>query len=313
MQDLAPNAKIHWNDHILGKDSGIRRQIDVAVRWMDGPDERLLIVDAKNWSKPADVGAVEKFASMVKDVRASSGVLVCNAGFAKTIHDYARKLGVSLWNLHDAESRDWSRDLTIPLVWLDLEPTVKCSVLGWFDAGDGIIPDGEFPFVLSFDDGSSDEFGSTFVKVDPVQTFVRAWNGREVPRSTGQVHRISLDRSVRALVRDRSDVLRWRPLKEFGMSYTVDCKSWLGQFSPDKCRGLIDHLDDQAFVATYLPVGQIPVIRDESWQPVDDPDRVAVSIRGTFVTTESIKFLVNTGAKIHDLNFTLLKREPYGD
>jgi hypothetical protein len=53
MQDLAPHADVKWNDHIIGLDSETERQIDVSVRWSDGENRYLLIVDAKDWSHQA--------------------------------------------------------------------------------------------------------------------------------------------------------------------------------------------------------------------------------------------------------------------
>src|SRR5262245_61352883 len=41
--------------------------------------------------------------------------------------------------------------------------------------------------------------------------------------------------------------------------------AWLSQFTPDECRGLVDYLDGEAFIASHLPVGQIPVERDHRW------------------------------------------------
>src|SRR5436309_2741660 len=43
-----PNAAITRNDHILGKDSGRSREIDIAIRYKLGATELLLIVDCKN-------------------------------------------------------------------------------------------------------------------------------------------------------------------------------------------------------------------------------------------------------------------------
>jgi Restriction endonuclease len=114
MQDLAPHAEVKWNDRIIGQDSETDRQIDVSVKWKDGEKRYLLIIDAKDWRDPANISNIEKFAGMVRDVRASKGILVCNAGFSKQAHTYARNLGIGLCNLHDAESRDWSRDLSTP-------------------------------------------------------------------------------------------------------------------------------------------------------------------------------------------------------
>ena len=68
----------------------------------------------------------------------------------------------------------------------------------------------------------------------------------------------------------------WRPTA-FQMSYQVDRRTWLGQFTPDECRGRVDYLDGEAFIASHLTVGQIPVERHDRRVEIDDPDGVAVS------------------------------------
>jgi hypothetical protein len=307
MQDLAPHAQIKWDDHILGEDSEILRQIDVSVRWKDGDDEHLLIIDAKDWSKPADVGDIEKFAGMVKDVRAGRGILVCNAGFSRAAHTYAANLGVGLCNLHDAESRGWARDLTIPIVWIELTPQVRVSTETWLNVGDQVQSDERFPFVLSLGDSSADEVSFPYAKLDVIGTFARVWNAGEIPRTVGERHEICEERSLRALVRDVAGTMRWRPLRRFSIYYTVVQASWLGQFCPSQCRGLIDYLDSKAFVASYLPIEELPVRRDESWDAIGDPNKVALSVRGTVVTTACFQIIDGTTGDVSDLRFEFIK------
>ena len=85
-------------------------------------------------------------------------------------------------------------------------------------------------------------------------------------------------------VEDTNGQPGWRSIG-FRIMYEVARRAWLGQFAPDECRGLVDYLDDNAFIASHLPVGQVPVERDERWVEIDDPDGVAINTRGTVVTT----------------------------
>lgn len=307
MQDLAPHAEVKRDDRIIGQDSETERQIDVSVRWTHGDDQYLLIIDAKDWSRPADIGGVEKFAGLTKDVRASSGILVCNAGFSRQAHNYAENLGLRLCNVHDAESRDWSRDLTVPIVWIDLTPQVRCHAEIWLDPGDQPQADEIFPFVFSFDDDSvGDELRFPYSKIDVIGSFANLWNAGTLPRELDEEHEVGEERPLRALVRDASGVMRWRPVNHLALHYTVTQSARLGQFKPSQCRGLIDHLDGQAFIASYLPVSEVPILPDESWEPIADPKKVAVSIRGTVVTTEGIQVLDGTG-EVRDLSFRLVR------
>ena len=68
------------------------------------------------------MNAIGEFVAVVEDVGASRGVMVCRSAFAKDAKTDARNKGIALYNLHDAESRDWRLELTIPLLWIDLHP-----------------------------------------------------------------------------------------------------------------------------------------------------------------------------------------------
>jgi len=53
--ELAPFATVTHDDHIVGKESEARRQIDISARWTVGDDENLLIVQVKDCKRKADV------------------------------------------------------------------------------------------------------------------------------------------------------------------------------------------------------------------------------------------------------------------
>lgn len=65
--------------------SGSASQIDVLVdhRWKTGAASRI-IVDAKNRSRPLDLGDVEQFEGMMRDCRAVRGIIVCTAGWSES-------------------------------------------------------------------------------------------------------------------------------------------------------------------------------------------------------------------------------------
>jgi hypothetical protein len=75
---VTPNASL------IGSISGVKRQIDILVdaRWEQGVSRRI-IFDAKLRKRKLDVKDVESFEGMMRDVRASRGVLVCSAGATK--------------------------------------------------------------------------------------------------------------------------------------------------------------------------------------------------------------------------------------
>jgi hypothetical protein len=117
--DLEPQAAVKHDDKLAGFESGIMRQIDVSIRTAIAGHEILVIVQAKELSRPADVNVVGEFQSVIRDVRAAKGVLICSGGYTGPALEYGRKLSIDLCTAHDAQHRKWAVDLKIPLLWIE--------------------------------------------------------------------------------------------------------------------------------------------------------------------------------------------------
>jgi restriction endonuclease Mrr len=76
------DTSVQPNVTLRGTISGADRQIDVLIdhRWRGGTSSRIL-VDAKSRARPLDLGDVEQFEGMMRDCRASRGIIVCTAGW----------------------------------------------------------------------------------------------------------------------------------------------------------------------------------------------------------------------------------------
>jgi hypothetical protein len=142
-----PRQQSPLDDHLYGNDSETKRQIDVSIRWSDRGQEYLTIVQAKDWGRRADIPAVGEFAQVVEDVRATRGVMVCRSGFTANAKTLARNKGIGLYNLHDAESRDWCLDLTIPLLWIDLHPTAVFNQRIYLERGEALLLEDGLPIL----------------------------------------------------------------------------------------------------------------------------------------------------------------------
>lgn len=293
-------ATVKHNDFIDGHLSGTRRQIDVSIRWSSGVDQYLTIVQAKDYGDPADIGVVDEFLSVVRDVKATGGILIGRSGFTRNAYTYARNTGVSLLNLHDAESANWSLHLTVPIVWIELTPTVSVKYQARFEAGDGVPAREPLSSPLTSDGGKT--------RINPISTFEKHWNGPTAQRMPGVVHSLVSTAPLQAFVRDVNGDIQLRPVREFSLDYTVEQKTWLGQFQPSQCRGLIDYLDKKAFTASYLPLSEIPAQRDDQWREVVDPTQVAIDIRGTVVTTTRIVLV--EGGRMEEMDFQYLGPDP---
>jgi hypothetical protein len=300
LAELHPMATVKRNDFIYGRLTETKRQIDVSIRWNSGDDEYLTIVQAKDHGRRANIKVVDEFLSVIKDVGATGGILICRSGFTGRAHTYARNCGVSLLNLHDAQSTNWSLQLTIPIIWIELTPNVQIGHQVELKVGDSLPTTDPLGAPLTNDGGKT--------RINPVSTFEKYWNGPAAARELGVEHRVPVQaEAVQAMVRTANGTTELRPVHEFNIIYTTMQKAWLGRFQPAQCRGLIDYLDEQAFTASYLPLSEIPVQRDDQWQEIDDPAKVVVSIRGTVVTTARI--LVVEGGQMKDLNIQYLGPE----
>lgn len=71
---------------------------------------------------------VDAFLSVVKDVRASKGILICNKGFTKGAIDYALNTGIDLCSAHDASYRNWQFDLKIPVLVSFIKKQLKVNL-----------------------------------------------------------------------------------------------------------------------------------------------------------------------------------------
>lgn len=103
----AEGAKVTFNDHITGKRTGRRRQIDVSLRFSNGYYEYLVVVECKDYEVPID--DVEAFRTKLEDV-GGRGILVSSKGFQKGAKTTAEAYGIELFTLTE-EFSDWTKKI----------------------------------------------------------------------------------------------------------------------------------------------------------------------------------------------------------
>lgn len=300
LAELEPDATVVWNDSIYGHLTEAPRQIDVSIRWHDGPSHYLTIVQAKDLSAPADIGIVDEFSAVVRDVNASGGILICRSGFSKTAQTYARNCGIRLMNIHDAQSANWSLQLSIPILWLELTPIISTQAVVYLEAGDSFPTRDPLGMPLTYDVPTK--------RIDVMSSFKRHWNSPGTDRRPGMDHFIRADKPVKAIVRDSASAIVTRDVHDFAIKYVVEQKSWLGRFRPSECRGIVDYLNDSAFVASHLPVSTVPFTRDDHWEAIPDVSRVAVNLKGTVVTCQKVVLIDSLTSE--ELSISYLGTDP---
>jgi len=129
LRSYIPNAKIVLNDKILGRQSGLLREIDISIRIDFGEGELLYIIQCKDRAKrPADIVILGEFSSVIRDVGASKGFLICRSGFAKSNRHYAETIGIELLTIEDIRSERWRTDIIqIPIFFIKKSLHFKLS------------------------------------------------------------------------------------------------------------------------------------------------------------------------------------------
>jgi hypothetical protein len=265
--ELEPGARVTHNASIVGTFSGASRQIDVLIE-----NEELgtrVVVDCKDHRRPVNIISAGAFASLLEDVEATAGVLVCNKGFSKATLTYAKKKGFDLARLHDVESRKWNLDVLLPIIWRRLRlADLSVGVLVHMEAG--MTVETNKPLQLSKDG----------VPVDVVSFFERAWN-------VGQLHRGNPgDGELEATLDIELADGVVRPDAKVTIKYAAAGDARLGYVTPQQSRGMLDEASG-AYMTAHLDVGA--TVEQEpagGWKPVFDPDDLAVRLKGTVITLE---------------------------
>ncbi len=288
-KELSPLADVKWNDHIYGHNSKTKRQIDISIRTKIDNHEILEIVQLKNWKYKANIKAVDEFASVVKDVKATSGILVCKSGFTSQAKKYAKNMGIKLINLHDAESRDWNQDIKIPILWIEYSLVFHSEGKFFSKYAQTAYFGKKSKFTLSPDEGKT--------TIDILPLFKEKWNDWKIDKTPNKKHKFPLpdNLSVRTIL--NNGIETWQPIENFQLIYELKMKkSLLGYFQPNECRGIIDYQNDDAFIASHLPsFNEIPKIPEKGWQPIEDPEKIAINIKSTLLTIEKFERIESIG------------------
>jgi hypothetical protein len=106
------------DEKLPGHDSKTLRQIDVVIRGVVNQYQILIVVECRDEARPVDVGEVDAFVSVVRDVRANKGVMISTSGFSSAAIELARVHGITTktYLYLDTENIDWKTEVTIPVL-----------------------------------------------------------------------------------------------------------------------------------------------------------------------------------------------------
>ncbi|NEU08381.1 restriction endonuclease [Flavihumibacter sp. R14] len=250
-KELEPVADVRMNDQILGLETQKQRQIDISIRSTIAGHEILMIVQAKNHKKPADIKIVGEFDSVIRDIRASKGILICSAGFTKTAKEYAKRLKIDLYTAHDASKVNWQTEIQIPVIKRSLTVEVKI----------------QHHYVV-MKPGAMDHMHLPFPE-DAFNIFMEKWQKDDIPKNEG-THYLELNREDIQLNENLF------PLKS-GVSYTIKARHHFKFFVPTEYRGLRDYITEK-FKPTFMAFNEpIPFLNDGTWKYLEAPEEISLN------------------------------------
>lgn len=267
------------NDRIKGTESGRLREIDISIRGkIDGVD-LLYVVQAKDYKNhKADLNVIGSFSSVIKDIGASKGFLVCSSGFAKSNSQYARTLGIELLSVEDIDSSKWKAVIEIPVVYINYTIFYSLS-----HSSPGNLMMELFQSVENFSITPEDyksfsiDGGKSFLNINEhIANFLQ--NGKA---SLKEKKAITFDLPVR---------LTKFPKFEFTVSSLVidpQKKAFLKYIVPDQYRGIRDHLN-KTFIPTTLEITNIPFQLDDTFIPIQESE-IPINPAGYSIQVEAIR------------------------
>ena len=114
--DLASDCIVTPNDKIVGKRTGVERQVDVSVRRRMGQFEILAIIESKDHARPLDVKDIEEFMGLAQDVGAHKAAIVASNGYSETAKTRAKDAGIELYRVLDTGDHPWRVELACPTI-----------------------------------------------------------------------------------------------------------------------------------------------------------------------------------------------------
>jgi hypothetical protein len=105
---LHKKAEVVLDEKLIDKDTGNKRQVDIAIRIKDGPIVFLAIVEVRNRTRPVGVGYIEQVLTKRDSVGADKAIIVSKSGFYQSALEKARNNKIGTYTFEEALKKDWS-------------------------------------------------------------------------------------------------------------------------------------------------------------------------------------------------------------
>ncbi|WP_234733441.1 restriction endonuclease [Tellurirhabdus bombi] len=269
---LFPELEVTLDDNIVGTQSGVRRQIDISIKGQVSGVDILYLVQCKDYTRRADINKVGELSSVMQDVGASKGFLICSGGFTRTIHQYAQKLGIELWSVEDVNSSQWHVEKKIPVIYIQKQgksANVNLQLIPIPEMYDRLEKEthtnisaaiGEAIKEVSLDEGRS----STSL-VDYINHILSANN-------------IDFSVTPNLELNDPNLKIRiwgiWTPVS-FKVQFNHEKKYYLKYITPEEYSQIRDHITQEATPLNFL-IDNFSIELDDSYVEVD-PNEIPIS------------------------------------
>jgi Restriction endonuclease len=228
-RELMPEAKVQTNLRRQGRRSQSLRQIDILVEMKAGQFDMSVVIDCKDYKKPADIKDVEAFIAMIEDLGPTKGAIISASGFTEGAIQRARDAGIDTYSLIATGDHPWAKLLSIPALAGDLSLTNYSFTLEMHGFGGGLRMQDWRYLKLYQSDGQLIDCA--------LNLFIDRWSRRLIETRQGTHTRQPIS-NVETWVRSTNGQL-YR-LNVFA-NYTVQEELRLGRIPLKDMRGFINH------------------------------------------------------------------------
>ncbi len=272
-KELEPNAVVTQDDKIEGYESKIKRQIDVSIRDKIAGVNILIIVQAKDYKDKVDVNEVGNFATVIKDVKASKGVMICNMGFTKGAQGMAESYGIDLFSAHDVNLPRWKIDYNMPVLVRQIKLKIEFKFKGKVETDEereAISKLNSNPWEQVFSKDRVNELES------PLTVFAREWNSKKIEIRPGK--------NVINFVLDENDLLfvkcdnKWIRVLFYDIFFDVEESYWIKKLKPIEFRTL-KNLTDEELIISHVEVdeNELRPSEEDGWIIVKDFKNIPIA------------------------------------
>jgi hypothetical protein len=276
--DLEPKASIRFQDKIHSLTNVTSHVVDISIRSVLSGQNILTVVNVYPGLSQVDEQKVLEFAALLTDVGASKGIMVCNSGYTSSAKALAPSLGIELCSIQDAQSKDWSEDIKIPVLVNKTAPHLNGKFNIYLEKGD-VYSTNFLEDHFSRDGGKS--------VTTPFDIFVDLWNKKLISHNSSGVQGFNLaDKDWTVWIEGQNK--RWAPISDFQLVYSIEDQGWwLKYFTPTKYMAVKDELSGNISISS-LDVRLGPFVLDDTWVKISNPDAFKTRTKGALVVLQQV-------------------------